>query len=213
MLQQVGRFEVQYRIAPLTIPSPLFCPELSLLLPSWWWSWCAIAIVDVEPNANIATVAITTCWLRTFGLFWLFCFGCTDAYVPPLRCTSCLFFRVDEIKSKTIGDYVAFSLQKVYFNLLLNTNNFATCSRILLAGEIIGLGLNKVLFFLSKHKIFTIYTNYHFPTESWINTWLSAAPDYFPFSIKVNRYITDHTRLKVEKALQLCTNLVKRFTG
>ncbi|MRN69048.1 MAG: DUF72 domain-containing protein [Nitrosopumilales archaeon] len=75
------------------------------------------------------------------------------------------------------------------------------------------MGLNKMLFFLSKHKIFTLYTNYRFPTESWINTWLSAAPDYFPFSIKVNRYITDHTRLKVEKALQLCTNLVKRFTG
>ena len=36
-----------------------------------------------------------------------------------------------------------------------------------------------------------------------INTWLPAAPDYFTFSIKVNRYITDYTRLKGEKALQL----------
>jgi uncharacterized protein YecE (DUF72 family) len=45
---------------------------------------------------------------------------------------------------------------------------------------------------------------YRFPMESWINAWLSAAyQDYFSFSIKVNRYITDYTRLKGEKALQL----------
>ena len=44
---------------------------------------------------------------------------------------------------------------------------------------------------------------YRFPTEAWINTWLSAAPDNFTFSIKVNRYITDDTRLKGEKALQI----------
>jgi uncharacterized protein YecE (DUF72 family) len=33
--------------------------------------------------------------------------------------------------------------------------------------------------------------------------WLSAAPDNFTFSIKVNRYITDYTRLKGEKALEI----------
>jgi uncharacterized protein YecE (DUF72 family) len=44
---------------------------------------------------------------------------------------------------------------------------------------------------------------YRFPTESWINTWLSTAPDYFTFSIKVNRSITDYTGLKGERALQL----------
>jgi uncharacterized protein YecE (DUF72 family) len=43
---------------------------------------------------------------------------------------------------------------------------------------------------------------YRFPTEDWINTWLSAARDYFTFSIKVNRYITEYTELKGEKALQ-----------
>ena len=44
---------------------------------------------------------------------------------------------------------------------------------------------------------------YRFPMESWIDTWLSISPDYFIFSIKVNRYITDYTRLKGERALQL----------
>jgi uncharacterized protein YecE (DUF72 family) len=44
---------------------------------------------------------------------------------------------------------------------------------------------------------------YRFPMESWINTWISVCPDYFSFSIKVNRYITDYTRLRGEKALQL----------
>lgn len=44
---------------------------------------------------------------------------------------------------------------------------------------------------------------YRFPTESWINTWLENAPDYFTFSIKVNRYITDFVKLKGEKAIQL----------
>jgi len=40
---------------------------------------------------------------------------------------------------------------------------------------------------------------YRFPAEAWINTWLSFAPDYFTFSIKVNRFITDYMRLKGEK--------------
>jgi uncharacterized protein YecE (DUF72 family) len=52
-------------------------------------------------------------------------------------------------------------------------------------------------------------SNYRFPTESWVNTWLSAAPDYFTFSIKVNRFITDYTRLKGEKALQLWNKFSK----
>jgi uncharacterized protein YecE (DUF72 family) len=43
---------------------------------------------------------------------------------------------------------------------------------------------------------------YRFPTDAWINTWVSTAPDYFTFSIKVNRYITDYTGLKGEKAFQ-----------
>jgi uncharacterized protein YecE (DUF72 family) len=50
---------------------------------------------------------------------------------------------------------------------------------------------------------------YLFPTESWINTWLSDSPDYFTFSIKVNRYITDYTRLRGEKALQLWYKFTK----
>ena len=50
---------------------------------------------------------------------------------------------------------------------------------------------------------------YRFPTESWINTWLAAAPEYFTFSIKVNRYITDYTRLKGEKAFQLWNKFSK----
>lgn len=44
---------------------------------------------------------------------------------------------------------------------------------------------------------------YRFPMESWINTWLSAAPHYFTFSIKVSRYITDYVGLKGQKAIQL----------
>ena len=44
---------------------------------------------------------------------------------------------------------------------------------------------------------------YGFPTESWVNKWLSSAPDYFTFSIKVNRSITDYTGLKRERAFQL----------
>ena len=44
---------------------------------------------------------------------------------------------------------------------------------------------------------------YRFPTESWIDTWLSATPHYFTFSIKVSRYITDYTRLKGQRAAQL----------
>ena len=50
---------------------------------------------------------------------------------------------------------------------------------------------------------------YRFPMESWIDTWLSASPDYFSFSIKVNRYITDYTQLKGEKALQLWSKFSK----
>ena len=50
---------------------------------------------------------------------------------------------------------------------------------------------------------------YRFPSESWIRTWLSTAPDYFTFSIKVNRYITDYTRLKGEKAVQLWYKFAK----
>jgi len=50
---------------------------------------------------------------------------------------------------------------------------------------------------------------YRFPMESWIDTWLSASPDYFSFSIKVNRYITDYTRLKGEKALLLWSKFSK----
>jgi uncharacterized protein YecE (DUF72 family) len=50
---------------------------------------------------------------------------------------------------------------------------------------------------------------YRFPTESWINTWLSAAPDYFAFSIKVSRFITDYTGLKGERALQLWNKFSK----
>ena len=43
-----------------------------------------------------------------------------------------------------------------------------------------------------------------FPNEAWLNTWLSAAPlDYFTFSIKINRSITDFVKLKGERALQL----------
>lgn len=44
---------------------------------------------------------------------------------------------------------------------------------------------------------------YRFPMNSWVDTWLSISPDYFSFSIKVNRYITDYTKLKGEKAIQL----------
>ena len=44
---------------------------------------------------------------------------------------------------------------------------------------------------------------YRFPMESWINTWLSAAPRHFTFSIKVSRYITDYVGLRGQKALQL----------
>jgi uncharacterized protein YecE (DUF72 family) len=44
---------------------------------------------------------------------------------------------------------------------------------------------------------------YRFPTEAWLNTWLSIAPlDHFTFSIKVNRSITDYVKLKGERALQ-----------
>src|ERR671925_965767 len=50
---------------------------------------------------------------------------------------------------------------------------------------------------------------YRFPSESWIRTWLATAPDYFTFSIKVNRYITDYTRLKGEKAVQLWYKFAK----
>ena len=35
------------------------------------------------------------------------------------------------------------------------------------------------------------------------------SPDYFTFSIKVNRYITDYTRLRGEKALQLWYKFTK----
>jgi uncharacterized protein YecE (DUF72 family) len=44
---------------------------------------------------------------------------------------------------------------------------------------------------------------YRFPMESWVNTWLSAAPFNFTFSIKVSRYITDYAKLKGETAVQL----------
>ena len=45
--------------------------------------------------------------------------------------------------------------------------------------------------------------------ESWVNTWLSAAPFNFTFSIKVSRYITDYTRLKGETAVQLWNKFSK----
>jgi uncharacterized protein YecE (DUF72 family) len=35
------------------------------------------------------------------------------------------------------------------------------------------------------------------------------APDYFTFSIKVSRYITDFTKLKGEKTLRLWTKFSK----
>jgi uncharacterized protein YecE (DUF72 family) len=50
---------------------------------------------------------------------------------------------------------------------------------------------------------------YRFPMESWTNTWLSAAPHYFTFSIKVNRYITDYVGLKGQKAIQLWNKFSK----
>lgn len=45
--------------------------------------------------------------------------------------------------------------------------------------------------------------------ESWINTWLSAAPHYFTFSIKVSRYITDYVGLKGQKAIRLWNKFSK----
>jgi uncharacterized protein YecE (DUF72 family) len=39
--------------------------------------------------------------------------------------------------------------------------------------------------------------------ESWVNTWLSAAPFNFTFSIKVSRYITDYARLMIKQIKQL----------
>ena len=39
--------------------------------------------------------------------------------------------------------------------------------------------------------------------ESWINTWLSAAPPNFTFSIKVSHYITDYARLKGQTAVPI----------
>jgi uncharacterized protein YecE (DUF72 family) len=45
--------------------------------------------------------------------------------------------------------------------------------------------------------------------ESWINTWLSAAPPNFTFSIKVSRYITDYARLKGQTAVQLWNKFSK----
>ena len=45
--------------------------------------------------------------------------------------------------------------------------------------------------------------------ESWVNTWLSAAPFNFTFSIKVSRYITDYARLKGETAVQLWNKFSK----
>jgi uncharacterized protein YecE (DUF72 family) len=50
---------------------------------------------------------------------------------------------------------------------------------------------------------------YRFPMESWVNTWLSAVPLNFTFSIKVSRYITDYTRLKGESAVQLWNKFSK----
>jgi uncharacterized protein YecE (DUF72 family) len=50
---------------------------------------------------------------------------------------------------------------------------------------------------------------YRFPMESWVNTWLSAAPFNFTFSIKVSRYITDYARLKGETAVQLWNKFSK----
>ena len=41
---------------------------------------------------------------------------------------------------------------------------------------------------------------YRFPTESWINTWLSTAPDYFTFSIKEPFYYRLH-RFKGRKSI------------
>ena len=45
--------------------------------------------------------------------------------------------------------------------------------------------------------------------ESWINTWLSAAPPNFTFSIKVSHYITDYARLKGQTAVQLWNKFSK----
>jgi uncharacterized protein YecE (DUF72 family) len=50
---------------------------------------------------------------------------------------------------------------------------------------------------------------YRFPMKSWIDTWLSAAPINFTFSVKVSRYITDYTRLKGESAVQLWNKFSK----
>jgi uncharacterized protein YecE (DUF72 family) len=50
---------------------------------------------------------------------------------------------------------------------------------------------------------------YRFPMESWVNTWLSAAPSNFTISIKVSRYITDYARLKGESAVQLWNKFSK----
>jgi len=50
---------------------------------------------------------------------------------------------------------------------------------------------------------------YRFPMESWVNTWLSAAPSNFTLSIKVSRYITDYARLKGESAVQLWNKFSK----
>jgi uncharacterized protein YecE (DUF72 family) len=50
---------------------------------------------------------------------------------------------------------------------------------------------------------------YRFPMGSWVNTWLSAAPFNFTFSIKVSRYITDYARLNGETAVQLWNKFSK----
>ena len=42
---------------------------------------------------------------------------------------------------------------------------------------------------------------YHFPTQSWVKTWLTA-PEDFSFSIKVHRSITHYTKLK-NRSLEL----------
>jgi len=52
-------------------------------------------------------------------------------------------------------------------------------------------------------------TFYSFPFNSWINSW-SKAPDYFDFSIKVNRIITHYTRLS-EKGINIFKNFQKKF--
>jgi uncharacterized protein YecE (DUF72 family) len=49
---------------------------------------------------------------------------------------------------------------------------------------------------------------YRFPTENWIKTWQTNAPEDFTFSIKVHRSITHYTKHKGAR----CLELWKRFS-